>query len=172
MESNGKPTRRLSGQNAALPHLGGEVNITENEFKILKQNMAARDPKQPARAAAMLEKQIEQTCTQILEHDGWRSLKTDPVSDKRRGKGFGELGMADVLYVRYGFCVNPQWAEVLWIEFKRPGGVVADHQRAWHQLERKRRAVTLIAGEDFPATIEGFIAFYEKSGLKRTRGAA
>jgi len=34
-------------------------------------------------------------------------------------------------------------------------------------LERKRGALTLIAGQDFPATIEGFKAWYIGSGLNR-----
>jgi len=149
--------------------------ISENEFKILQQKMAGPSPKLAAKAK-LLEKHIEAACTQLLAHDGWRSLKTDPVSDRKRGKGFGELGMADRLYIRYGpsprdaqrgaeWC--PEDVELLWIEFKRPGGVVADHQREWHRRERKRGAMTLIAGEDFPATVEGFWEHYQQSGLSR-----
>ena len=154
--------------------------ISENEFKILQQKMAGPSPKLAAKAK-LLEKHIEAACTQLLAHDGWRSLKTDPVSDRKRGKGFGELGMADRLYIRYGpsprdiqrgFTVAnwlPEDVELMWIEWKRPGGIVADHQLEWHRLERKRGAMTLIAGEDFPATIEGFWDWYRHSGFSRIR---
>ena len=41
------------------------------------------------------------------------------------------------------------------------------HQVAWHQRERARGALTLLAGVDFPATIEGFAEWYRASGLMR-----
>jgi hypothetical protein len=114
---------------------------------------------------------IEAECTKLLEQDNWRALRTDPVSDRGRGKGFGELGMADHLYIRYD---NPfrgrgtrAYCEVLWIEFKRPGKKPAKHQQDWHIKERARGALTLIAGEDFPASVDGFRAWYADSGLKR-----
>jgi hypothetical protein len=129
-----------------------------------------------ARAAAeraMSEKseaKIEAECTKLLEEDGWRPLRTDPVSDRGRGKGFGELGMADHLYLRYdsdplhGPGDNCR-GQILWIEFKRPGEKAAKHQIAWHVRERARGALTKIAGEDFPATVQGFKDWYENSGL-------
>jgi hypothetical protein len=118
---------------------------------------------------------IEAECTKILEEDGWRALRTDPVSDRSRGKGFGEVGMADHLYIRYRpMAAHPEWrvvatvpADVMWIEFKRPGEKAKKHQALWHIKERARGALTLIAGEDFPATIEGFREWYRKSGLQR-----
>jgi hypothetical protein len=132
---------------------------------------------------APLESLIEAECTKILEQDGWRSLRTDPVSDRGRGKGFGEVGMADHLYIRYQgrfrqpfpdgmrtqlHCANVLAdTETLWIEFKRLGEKPKKHQRAWHIKERARGALTLIAGEDFPATIEGFRQWYGTSGLMR-----
>ena len=130
-------------------------------------------------APRILERDIERTCTDFLELDGWRSLKTDPVSRREWGKGFGEKGMADHLYIRYGrfnnATANPYRkpgamainAQVLWIEFKRRGGKAAAHQKAWHARERARGALTLILGEDCPASIEGFREFYMKSGLAR-----
>lgn len=118
------------------------------------------------------ESMIEAECTKLLEEDGWRALRTDPVSDRGRGKGFGELGMADHLYMRYGQRSNrefPQGEEdqVMWIEFKAPKGKPAKHQILWHQKERARGALTLIAGEDFPASVEGFKQWYAASGLNR-----
>jgi hypothetical protein len=132
------------------------------------------------------EAHIQNTCTQLLELDGWRALRTDPVSRREWGKGFGELGMADHLYIRYGELgpgnhtpdVIAAGAEVMWIEFKRlkrenrGGGAnyttASQHQKDWHARERARGALTLIAGEDFPASIEGFHAWYRESGLMRT----
>src|ERR1035438_8174822 len=58
-------------------------------------------------AADVPEALIEAECTKLLEEDGWRALRTDPVSDKAKGKGFGEIGMADHLYIRYAYS-NPQ----------------------------------------------------------------
>lgn len=122
------------------------------------------------------ESYIEAECTKILEADGWRALRTDPVSDRARGKGFGELGMADHLYIRYGnragrapmkFTFTHALCLVLWIEFKRPGEKPQKHQTAWHIRERARGALTLIAGEDFPATVAGFRDWYRQSGLQR-----
>jgi hypothetical protein len=90
-----------------------------------------RSPKAP-RVPALSEAQTEQQCSDFLALDGWRSLKTDPVRDRSRGKGFGELGMADRLYIRYGesgivpetdlhgraFRMIRAGAQVLWIEWK------------------------------------------------------
>jgi len=133
---------------------------------------------------AALERHIEQACTQLLELDGWRPLKTDPVSRAEWGRGFGEVGMADHLYIRHtpprsaalrnaSDFVYAAQAEVMWIEFKRirQGRKAATKTTAkqddWHAAERSRGALTLIAGNDFPATIEGFIEWYKNSGLMR-----
>ena len=114
------------------------------------------------------EAQIERTCTDILELDRWRALKTDPVSRKEWGKGFGEPGMADDQFIRYDREMPCRGqAEVLWVEFKTRHGKVAKRQLAWHQAERARGALTAIAGIDFEATIVGFQAWYLASGLNR-----
>jgi hypothetical protein len=125
--------------------------------------------------ADMPESQIEAECTKLLEEDGWRSLRTDPVSDRSRGKGFGEVGMADHLYLRYRWTeplaefdiLAEVLAEVMWIEFKRPGERAKKQQQEWHSKERARGGLTLIAGEDFPATVNGFKNWYAGSGLRR-----
>ncbi len=121
------------------------------------------------------EADIERTCTEFLQWDGWRALKTDPVSRREWGKGFGEVGMADHLYIRYGRGIGGVPTHggndvVLWIEWKRKHGKAAQHQLTWHRLERLRGALTLIAGMDFEASVEGFKAWYRSSGLQR-RGA-
>ena len=77
--------------------------MTEEGFAILKQNqrLAAGRPLRSKRAVTMSEAEMERTCTAMLVQDGWRPLKTSPVSRRARGVGFGELGMADYLYLRY-----------------------------------------------------------------------
>ena len=116
------------------------------------------------------EAQIEAECTKLLVEDGWRALRTDPVSDRGRGKGFGELGMADHLYIRYEEPPGTRRrgsAMVLWIEFKRAGEKPEKHQVDWHLKERARGALTLMMGIDLPATVDGFKDRYENSGLMR-----
>jgi hypothetical protein len=108
---------------------------------------------------------IEAECCQFLVEDGWRILKTDPVSDRSRGKGFGEPGMADTLALRYG--KQSAACEVLWLEWKAPGGRVRKHQVVWHTRERARGALTVVAGWDFPASVKGFWSWYRASGLAR-----
>lgn len=164
----------------------------------------------------LLEKQIQQTCCEFLEWDGWRRIRMEAISEasfieramakmlkhptlslflplirtvlesSRRAAGVGEIGMADDLFIRYQHpdCRSPKCngrglTQVLWVEWKRevpptrkrpswPRSTKASiHQEDWHALERSRGALTLIAGEDFPATIEGFRAFYWACGLAR-----
>jgi hypothetical protein len=122
------------------------------------------------------EHMIEAECTRLLEMDGWRAISTKPVSDRGRGVGFGEVGMADHLYLRYE-PVNPGEemdsfsadTQTLWIEFKSAKGKPAKHQIEWHTKERARGALTLIAGVDFPANVAGFVEWYRRSGLDRGR---
>lgn len=145
--------------------------------------MSLRSPSRPP-----LEREIQRTVTEWLTLDGWRALRTDPVSDRSRGKGFGELGMADMLYIRYGdpyYTKEPSaLAGVMWIEFKRERGGNGKralftraekaklHQRAWIAAERARGALVLLVGEDCPATIEGCMAWYIGSGLLRNKSLA
>jgi hypothetical protein len=125
----------------------------------------------------LTEAQIQKTCSDFLALDGWRPLRTDPTSDKSRGKGFGECGMADHLFIRYTPKillpkVLRQYADVLWVEFKKLDAKgkptkPSARQIEWHRGERARGALTVIAGVDFPATISGFIEWYRASGLAR-----
>lgn len=125
----------------------------------------------------LLEIDLARACTDLLALDGWRHLKTDPVSRREWGKGFGEKGMADSLYIRYLggkslkiLAETPDLlavTETMWIEWKIPKGRIAPHQHQWRELERKRGALALIAGIDFHASIEGFYRWYVQSGLKR-----
>ena len=79
--------------------------MTNEEFAILKQNQREAQglPLRTKRAVTMGEAELERTCTNMLVLDGWRALKTNPVSRRARGAGFGELGMADYLYIRKHF---------------------------------------------------------------------
>ncbi len=119
------------------------------------------------------EKHVQETVTQFLELDGWRAIRTDPVSDRKRGKGFGEVGMADHLYVRYktGFQLyadGPAFVpiltnQVLWIEFKRPGEKPKPHQMEWLAAETARGALVMVVDD-----IDTFQRWYvERSGLNR-----
>jgi hypothetical protein len=148
--------------------------MTENEFQLLKQNQrqAAGLPLRSKRAITMSEAEMERTCTAMLVQDGWRPLKTSPVSRRARGVGFGELGMADMLFIRYETPPGQRrrgCAEVLWIEMKRADGVAAPHQLAWIEAERARGALVWLAGVDFVATPEAFWAHYQESGLCRSK---
>jgi len=115
------------------------------------------------------EAMIQAECTKLMQEDGWRPLRTDPVSDRSKGKGFGEVGMADYLYIRYwAWSSASKWqADLLWIEYKAPKGEPQKHQTEWHTKERSRGALTLIAGVDFPASVAGFTEWYKASGLNR-----
>lgn len=132
-------------------------------------------PKGSRNPLILTEAHIERSCTEWLELDGWRTLKTDPVSDRGRGKGFGEVGMADRLYIRYGYLFDFRHvpyqavvAEVLWIEWKSKRGRAASHQVNWIAAEVARGALVWLAGIDFPAgSIEAFQEHYRASGLMR-----
>ena len=129
----------------------------------------------------LTEADIERQCSDLLALDGWRTLKTDPVSRREWGKGFGEKGMADCLYLRYDtrprfLGSNPTpipgpfpYAEVMWIEWKRPGGVewmsggdyerllVAQAERAAARLRAgrlPRRGVQAETGADAASGLE------------------
>ncbi len=143
------------------------------------------------------EKEIQKACVQLMELDGWRHLRTDPVSDVstvrlivaallaaempgaaaiarrfQRGKGFGEVGMPDSLFLRYSasnrYRPVPE-AEVLWCEWKRLDGETSTQQRLWHAAERSKYGEVWVAGENFPPSVAGFWAHYCASALLRNR---
>jgi hypothetical protein len=138
-------------------------DIYRRNLEVFGKPEPAELPEKPAEGAS--EALIEGECCKLLAEDGWRTLKTDPVSDRRRGKGFGELGMADTLCLRYGR--QGAAAEVMWLEWKSRNGRVAKHQLEWHTRERARGAMTAIAGVDFPASVRGFRTWYRASGLAK-----
>jgi hypothetical protein len=139
--------------------------------------------KQPSKPR-ITEADVQKAVTDLLVADGWRAIRTDPVSDRGRGKGFGEVGMPDYLYLRYAALVCPSgevphWSQHLWIEFKRYGAKLKPHQIAWHVAERSRGALVLVVdGIDDKAgqyrknvfgieSISDFISWYRTSGLAR-----
>lgn len=120
------------------------------------------------------EANIEAAITSILEYDGWRSFKMEQNFSEKKQRAFGEAGMPDRLYIRHlaAWMQAPRitdraLCEVLWIEHKAATGKASAAQKLWHAAERKRGALTLIAGEDFEASVDGFLEFYRKSGLMR-----
>lgn len=124
-------------------------------------------------AKPLSEAHIQATCTDWLALDGWRCVRTD--MPHLRGLGVSEPGMADNLYIRYARMPKEVpidtriLADVLWIEWKKRGGKAKQRQQDWHVKERALGAFTLIAGEDFPASIEGFCNWYAGSGLQLKR---
>lgn len=123
--------------------------------------------------ADLPEAAIQEECCKFLQEDNWRILVTSPVSNRSRGIGFGELGMGDVLALRPLKITSSlrradlYACEVLWLEFKAGREQAKSHQVKWHRDERARGFMTWIANADFPATVEGFKAHYDKSGLRR-----
>jgi len=123
----------------------------------------------------ILEKDIERAIVDILTLDDWRCFKMEQQFSEKKTKLIGEKGMPDQLCIRYGFCQYTEEGpatrsvELMWIEVKRKGGQAGEHQKLWHLLERKRGALVLVAGYDFPASVDGFREFYKKSGLMRRK---
>jgi len=104
-----------------------------------------------------------------LELDGWRAIRTDPVSDRSRAKGFGEIGMPDYLFIRYVWFGKPPFvaysgtgAQVLWVEFKAPGKHASQHQVEWHKRESQRGGMVIVEDD-----VDDFREWYKTSGLMR-----
>lgn len=123
---------------------------------------------------------IECAIVDLLALDDWRCFKMEHQFSEKKRKSVGENGMPDRLCIRYGFCQYVEdgpaqrAAEVIWLELKRldkrgKSTKVAQHQKDWHTLERKRGGLVLVAGQDFPASIEGFKEWYKTSGLMRNK---
>ena len=112
----------------------------------------------------MLELDLERAIRTLLEWHGWIVRKMERNYSERKRKSVGELGMPDLLAIRY--VRNSGAAEVLWIEVKRTFGQKATkafvRQHEWHARERRRGAVTVIAGEDFEASVDGFVLWYKR----------
>lgn len=127
-----------------------------------------------------MERHLQDAASHILQLDGWRYFKMEPISRREWGKGTGEKGMPDGLYIRYGERealrrnqhqpgTMAMLCSVMWIEWKRRGRKPKPHQIAWHLAERARGGFVACAGVDFEASLEGFLEWYEASGLCRRR---
>jgi hypothetical protein len=132
------------------------------------------------------EKEIQRTITDLLWAEGWRVFEFEQQWSEKKRKTVGEAGMPDVMAIRYraGERLDPisilasrivPLDQIIWIELKRlnrrgTATKPSQKQTDWHRAERARGALTLIAGIDFPATIEGFREWYAASGLMRRKG--
>jgi hypothetical protein len=120
----------------------------------------------------LTEAQIERQITDFLALDDWRAIKTEASATSPRG-GRVERGTPDVLYIRYRWEASTRrplpLCEAMWIEHKAPGGKVSQHQRDWHQAERARGALVVVATEDFAPSLDGFAAWYRQSGIMRRK---
>lgn len=134
------------------------------------------NPKRRTVRGLVLEAHVQQTVTQLLEYDGWRAFRTEHAiersnDEQRRFKRrVGEPGQPDYLYIRYNpvtylqpmDSVNRTDADVMWIEFKKPGEEPEPKQLKWHAAERACGALVLVVDD-----IDAFRKWYEESGLKR-----
>jgi hypothetical protein len=112
----------------------------------------------PKVSEAQLSKQVQD----FLCIDGWRVFKQEPLSRAGGGRYAGELGMPDLLALRYARPVQGWANSVLWIEVKRKGAKPKPHQLEWHERERALGAEVWVV-DDYDA----FRAKYLGSGLNR-----
>ncbi len=130
------------------------------------------------------EADLQSACETLLKYDGWRIFRLEQNYSEKKRKSVGERGAPDGLYIRYTpkkvewhaeqIAYEDSWkpmapvqAEVLWCEWKSPTGKPSNAQRAWIAQETARGALVLLAGADFPATKDGWLAWYRASGLRR-----
>jgi hypothetical protein len=121
----------------------------------------------------LYESDLERQIADYLALDGWYTRHFELNYSERKQLVVGERGMPDLLCLRYCPLADPSdpdavipWANILWIECKRPGGPVSRWQREWKERERRRGATVLLMGIDFEPSIDGFVEWYEKSGLQ------
>lgn len=113
----------------------------------------------------LTEAHIQQTVREFLEADGWRAIRTEHALERtKEGKirrKVGEVGMPDMLFVRY---LDRSWvpADVMWIEFKRPGNNLTPSQVAWHETEQERGALIVVVDDP-----DWFAEWYLQCGLNR-----
>ncbi len=122
------------------------------------------------RKPKVTEKHIADAVKGLLEIDGWRVFHMEPLSNIIQKRYAGELGMPDLLALRYGWTkplaegdlLASVLGEILWLEIKRPGAKPKAHQERWHAEERMLGAeVQVVDDYDF------FREWYVKSGLNR-----
>jgi len=109
------------------------------------------------------EADIQQACCELLVLDGWRVFRTELTVQRERGRVVGERYMPDVQAIRYWTGVGRGIASVLYVEFKAPGKAPNAGQLAWHDVERARGGIVVVADD-----IDNFKAWYLQSGLNRS----
>ncbi len=121
------------------------------------------------------ETSLEQAIVDLLTYDNWRVFRFGWALTEAK-RELGEVGSADLLAMRYADgdteCTcevryGCACAQVLWCEVKSLRGRASGSQRLWHAAERKRGAMVIVAGIDFDADTESFLAWYRASGLMR-----
>ncbi len=125
--------------------------------------LAPRKPK-------VTEKHITDAVKGLLEIDGWRCFHMEPLSHIIQKRYAGELGMPDLLCLRYGWTkplaegdlLANVLGEILWIEVKRPGAKPKAHQASWHEHEKSLGAEVRVVD-----SYDDFREWYAGSGLNR-----
>jgi len=103
----------------------------------------------------LTERDVARQVRDFMEAHGWRCIRMQVASVARpTGGGFrvGEVGMPDFLFIRYneqGFDAASRitCCEHLWVEVKRPGGRVSEHQREWVGREMDRGGVVVVVDD-------------------------
>lgn len=115
------------------------------------------------------ESDIQKAVMDYLQLDGWRVFHFEYGFDERSKKTHGELGMPDLLCIRYltSNRLVLAGAAVLWIELKSLTGKHRSEQIVWRKAEAERGGLVWCAGMDFDPTIDAWLKFYRKSGLNR-----
>ncbi len=145
-----------------------EEQLTERDrvYRVTRANQARKPRTHP-------EADLQKACEDLLEYDGWRIFRIEQNYSERKRKVVGEAGAPDGMYIRYYTGGLPQAkrqdVQLCWIEWKSPQGMPSNAQRAWIAQETARGALVLLAGADFPATVDGFLEYYRKSDLMRRK---
>lgn len=108
--------------------------------------------------ADLKERDVAKQVSDFLQWRGWRRLRNQVGLATNMGGQtirFGEKGMPDLLFLLY-VPVHQPWTLALWIETKRKGGRLSDHQEEWQEQERARGA--LVVNVD---NFEVFAGWYE-----------
>ena len=121
-------------------------------------------------ARGLSERTIQNTCLDYLKVDGWYHVSLDPPH--MRGLAVHKKGAPDDLLMRpitelHLKAAFPGCCCALFIEWKKEGGKAGEHQIERHRELRALGFVVLVAGEQFPKSIEGFLNWYRGSGLLR-----
>lgn len=122
-----------------------------------------------AKATRQTERELSRQVKDFLRLDGWRVLRQEPLSRAGGGRYAGELGMPDLLALRYAdhrVIIGAKQStpdEILWIEVKSHGAKPKPHQAAWHAAERALGAEVWVVDD-----LDEFRGKYIDSGLNRS----